>query len=78
MKYLIKLLPHLIIILSVVFMVFLILDEYNPTMNFISNEISEVMLWVLCIASVVNAIIMIAVSRSHKSEYQSRKNRYDI
>ncbi len=65
MKYFIKLLPHLSIILCVVFMVFLVLDQYNPTMNFVGNEISQVMLWVLCISSVVNAVITVALIRNN-------------
>ena len=56
-------LPHLTLILSVLFIVFLILDQFNPTMNFVSNEISENMLWVLCVSAIVNTVVMIVRDR---------------
>ena len=55
--------PHIIIILSGIFIVFLILDNYNPTMNFISNTISIKLLWVFCILSIVNSVFLVISSR---------------
>ena len=55
--------PHIIIILSGIFIVFLILDNYNPTMNFIGNTISIKLLWVFCILSIVNSVFLVISSR---------------
>lgn len=63
MKTVLRMLPHLTLILSVLFIVFLILDQFNPTMNFVSNEISENMLWVLCVSAIVNTVVMIVRDR---------------
>jgi hypothetical protein len=63
MKPFIKVAPHIAIVLSVVFIVFLVLDQFNPTMNFVNNDISMAMLWVLCLASLLNAVLLIAVDR---------------
>lgn len=63
MKTLLRMLPHLTLILSVLFIVFLILDQFNPTMDFVNNEISEKMLWVLCISAIVNTIVLIVRDR---------------
>jgi hypothetical protein len=45
MKRVKRILPHLLFILSGIFITFLILDEYNPTMDFINNSISIKLLW---------------------------------
>ena len=38
------LLDHLAVILGIMFLVFLVLDQFNPMMNFIDNSISR---WLL-------------------------------
>lgn len=58
-----SLLPHILIILSGIFIVFLILNSYNPTMNFITNPISLMLFWGLCIIAIINAIINIRANR---------------
>ncbi len=58
-----NILPHIIIILAGIFIVFLILDNYNPTMNFINNTISIKLLCVFCILSIVNSIIIVISNR---------------
>ena len=50
------LLSHLTSILSLVFLVFLILDQFNPLMNFIDNTISRVLLAVLCAGGIGQAV----------------------
>ena len=63
MKTVLRMLVHVTLILSVLFIVFLILDQFNPTMNFVNNEISEKMLWVLCVSAIVNTVVMIVRDR---------------
>lgn len=58
-----NILPHIIIILSGIFIVFLILDNYNPTMNFIGNTISIKLFWAFCILSIVNSVIIVISNR---------------
>lgn len=59
-----RLLPHITLILAVMFITFLILDQFNPMMNFVSNEFSMKLLWIWCILTVVQSILM--VSKNHK------------
>lgn len=54
-----RIMPHIAFILSIMFIVFLILDKYNPTMNFINNDGSILLLWILCVVSIGNAIRII-------------------
>lgn len=56
-------LPHAVIVLSGVFLVFLILDQYNPTMNFTGNPVSAVLLAVFCVLSIINAVLSSAAAR---------------
>lgn len=56
-------LPHIVIILSGIFLVLLILDNYNPTMNFIDNSISMKLFWTLGILSIINSILFAAQNR---------------
>ena len=48
---------HLTVILSVMFAVFLILDPFNPMMNFIDNGISRWLLAALCVSGIIQSIL---------------------
>ena len=52
-----NLLDHLLIILSLMFLVFLVLDQFNPMMNFVQNSISQVLLAVLCCSAIARSIL---------------------
>ncbi len=58
-----NILPHITIILAGIFIVFLILDNYNPTMNFMGNTISNKLFWVFCILSIVNSVLLVISNR---------------
>ena len=47
---------HLTVIMSLMFAVFLILDQFNPMMNFIDNHISRWLLAALCISGIMQSI----------------------
>ena len=57
------LLPHIVIDLSVVFMVFLVLNRYNPMMGFLNNAYSRPLLWILCILSFLQSLLLAAHNR---------------
>ena len=48
---------HLTAILSLMFLVFLILDQFNPLMNFADNPISRWLLAVLCLSGITQSIL---------------------
>lgn len=50
-------LRHLTVVLSMMFLVFLVLDQFNPMMNFVDNGISHGLLAALCICGILNAAI---------------------
>lgn len=53
------LLPHISFILSIVFITFLILDQFNPMMNFVNNDTSMKLLGFFCIVTLMNSSVMI-------------------
>ena len=52
-----SLLSHVTVILSLMFGVFLILDQFNPMMNFVDNDISRVLLALLCVSAVGQSVL---------------------
>ena len=73
MKRMKVILPHAGIVLSLMFMVFLVLDDYNPMMNFLTNSISIVLLGVFCLISFVNSILVISTARRRSKESMQGK-----
>ena len=59
MKKIKKFLSHIVFITSAMFVVFLILDRFNPVMAFVNNDISIGILWVFSISSFILAVISI-------------------
>ena len=52
-----ELLRHVTVILGFMFLVFLILDQFNPMMNFIDNAISRWLLAALCLSGISLGIL---------------------
>ena len=48
---------HLTVILSLMFAVFLVLDQFNPMMNFIDNGISRWLLASLCVSGITQSVL---------------------
>ena len=48
---------HLTVILSLVFIVFLVLDQFNPMMNFVDNRISRWLLAAFCICGISRSVL---------------------
>ena len=63
---------HLTVILSLMFTVFLILDQFNPMMNFIDNDVSRWLLFALCLSGIFRSILFWRRSgRGHAGEERS-------
>lgn len=63
MKIIEKLLPHVTIILSLMFIVFFCIDRVNEKMAFINNDISKWLLAVLAVLSIITSIALIRRQR---------------
>ena len=56
-------LPHAVLLLAVMFLVLLVLHEFNPYMNFISSDVSRLWLLAFSILAVVHAVVCIIRDR---------------
>ena len=52
----IKVLDHLTVIFGMVFLVFLVLDQFNPLMDFTGNSTSRWMLAVFCVSCISRSV----------------------
>ena len=60
-------LSHVVIILSICFLAFAVLDWFNPMMNFSGNAISSKLLLVLCVSAVTLGVLTILpCQKAHK------------
>ena len=66
-------LSHITVILSLMFAVFLILDQFNPMMNFVDNGISRVLLAALCVSGIARSILFWKAGESA----ETGRKRYD-
>ena len=57
MSKLCEVFSHLCVILSIMFLTFLILDQFNPMMNFVNNDISRWLLAGLCVSGMGQSIL---------------------
>lgn len=58
-----KLLPHTAIILSAMYFVFFFIDRVNSAMAFIDNDITKALLFVLCVISIIESVLLIRDDR---------------
>ncbi len=75
MKGLRTLLPHVGIILSLMFITLFIVDKFNGAMNFLGNDISKALLLLFSLVSVGNSCFLIHQNR--KQARQRGKNTVD-
>ena len=57
MTKLLAILRHITVVLAFMFLVFLVLDQFNPMMNFVDNGISRWLLAVLCASGIIRSIL---------------------
>ena len=56
MKALKTILTHGTVVLALMFAVFLVLDLFNPMMNFVNNNISRCLLALMCVCGIGQSI----------------------
>ena len=67
-----KLLPHAAIIISAMYFVFFFIDRVNPAMAFINNDMTKILLCVLCVIAICNAVFVIRYNRARARRQQQR------
>ena len=59
-RLLIKTLQSVLIVLSIMMMIFLILDGFNPTMNFLRNGLTKGLLWLFSLLALLDGLLVLA------------------
>ena len=78
MKIIIKIIPHFTFILSIMIITFLILDNFNPVMQFIDNDITHGLLYGLAGLSLIESIYLIVTNvkiKGAKKNVQPKENK---
>ena len=55
---------HGTIVLTLMYITLLIVDHYNPTMDFINNNVTKALLLLLCLFAVYNAVLVLSRERA--------------
>ena len=58
MRLLMKTMQAFLIVLSIMMMIFLVLDGFNPTMNFLRNDITKGLLWAFSLLALADGLIV--------------------
>ena len=60
MRLIVKTLQSILIVLALMMLIFLVLDGFNPTMNFLRNGITKGLLWAFSLLSLGNGLLVMA------------------
>ncbi|MBQ6146423.1 MAG: hypothetical protein IJI82_05265 [Clostridia bacterium] len=60
-RFLIKVLQAVLIVLALMMMIFLVLDGFNPTMNFLRNDITKGLLWAFSLLAFLDGLLVMAL-----------------
>ena len=63
LRKVIKVLPHINIVISGMYLVFFIIDVQNSAMAFINNDMTKLLLLILSIGSVLTSVLLIWYQR---------------
>lgn len=69
---------HVSVVLSLMFIVFLVIDHYNSAMQFIDSDLSKALLMVFAICSLVNAYTLIAQSLRRERDEEAQEQAEEI
>ena len=68
-------LSHLVIVLSLCFLTFAVLDWFNPMMNFSGNAISSKLLLVLCVSAITLSVLTLLPGKETPAQPASAHHR---
>ncbi len=60
-RLLIKTIQAVLIVLALMMMIFLVLDGFNPTMNFLRNGITKGLLWVFSLLALADGLLVMGL-----------------
>lgn len=75
MRLLVKTLQSVLIVLSIMMMIFLVLDGFNPTMNFLRNGITKGLLWLFSLLTMADGLLVTALVISGRLRTGKKKHK---
>lgn len=67
-----RLLPHLVIILSVMILTFFVIDRFNEAMAFLNNDITKCLAALLALLSLILSVL--CAVRQYREDRRDRKD----
>jgi succinate dehydrogenase hydrophobic anchor subunit len=64
---------HGTIILAIMYAALLIADHYNPTMDFVNNNVTKALILILCLFAVYHAILTLSRERARVRRREEKK-----
>ena len=75
MRLLVKTLQACLIVLAIMMMIFLVLDGFNPTMNFLRNGITKGLLWAFSLLALVDGLLIMGFVITGRLRTGKRKHK---
>ena len=75
MRLLVKTLQAFLIALALMMMVFLVLDGFNPTMNFLRNSITKGLLWAFSLLTLADGLLVMGFVITGRLHTGKRKHK---
>lgn len=76
MKHALKALQYAVIVLSLMMLIFLVLDGFNPNMNFLRNDITKALLWIYALVCLVDGILFMVFLINGRMRTGKRKKQH--
>ena len=61
-----RVLPHLSLVISIMMLVLFVIDRVNEAMNFIGNDVFDILLLLYCLTTIPTAVFLIAENRRRR------------
>ena len=75
MRLLVKTLQATLIVLALMMMIFLVLDGFNPTMNFLRNGITKGLLWAFSLLTLADGLLIMGCVITGRLRTGKRKHK---
>lgn len=61
-----RVIPHLCLVISVMMLVLFVIDRVNEAMNFIGNDVFDILLLIYCLTAIPTSLYLIADNRRRR------------
>ncbi len=73
-RFVYTILPHCVLVLGEMYVVFYILDAFNPTMDFVANSITQFLMLLLALSGSLLAVATMALVRKKRGKKPAERD----